>query len=106
MSRIESADKIEGIVGAKRHSTLHVARAVSAEQRVYVLHSRECIERITERSSDIRLCPFSVALDEGIDLGPWQDFQDVAVDVEIDEEYGDLVPTRTHDPADLESGDG
>ena len=34
------------------------------------------------------------------DLGPWQDFQDVAVDVEIDEEYGDLVPTRTHDPAD------
>ncbi|WP_314429639.1 hypothetical protein [Microbacterium lacticum] len=95
MSRIESAETIEGIVGAPRHETIHVARALSAEQRVYVLHSRECIEQITERGSDLRLCPFSVALDEDIDLGPWEDFQDVAVEVEIDDEYGDLVPTRT-----------
>ena len=94
MSRIESADKIEGIVGAPRHETVHVARAVSAEERVYILHSRACALAY----SDLRLCPLSVALDEGIDIGLWEDWQDRPVEVRIDEEYGDLVPERTHEP--------
>lgn len=99
MTRIESAKTIEATVGAKRHETIHVARAVSDEERVYVLHSKECVREY----ADLRTCPFSLALDEGIDLGPWEDSQDVAVEVEIDEEYGDLVPTRIHKPEGLES---
>lgn len=96
MSRIEPADKIEGIVGATRHETIHVARAVSAEERVYILHSRAC----TLAYSDLRLCPFSVALDAGIDLELWGDWQDRPVEVCVDEEYEDLVPERTHVPGD------
>lgn len=102
MSRIEPADKIEGIVGVPRHEKIHVARAVSAEERVYVLHSRMC----TLAYSDLRLCPYSVALDEGIDLGLWGDWQDRPVEVRIDEEqYGDLVPVRTHQPPARVHGD-
>ena len=94
MSRIESADKIEGIVGATRHETIHVARAVSAEERVYILHSQECVEKF----ADLRRCPFSIALDEGIDLELWGDWQDRPVEVRVDEEFDDLVPERTHQP--------
>lgn len=90
MTRLESADKIEGIVGAKRHATDHLARAVSAEQRVYVLHSQEC----SASGIDLRECAFSIALDDGIDLGVWADYQDAPVVVAIDDEYDDLVPSR------------
>lgn len=61
------ADKIEGIVGRRRHPVNHYARAVSAEQTVYILHSRECL--LT--TPDLRDCPHSLALDRGIDLGYW-----------------------------------
>lgn len=37
------ADEIENIVGRKRSVKDHYARAVSAEQTVYILHSRECL---------------------------------------------------------------
>ena len=64
MSKLVPASKIEGIVGARRHPTNHQGRAVSAEQTVYVLHSKECLDS----GIDLRRCPFSVAMDtdEGI----------------------------------------
>ena len=40
MSRLEPADTIEAKVGVKRHPTDHVALAVTAEGRVYILHSQ------------------------------------------------------------------
>lgn len=92
MTRLESADKIERIVGAKRHDTLHVAHAISAEQRVYILHSRECVEQITSRGSDLRACPFSRALDNGIEMDEWDHWQDRPVVVRIAPEYEDLTP--------------
>lgn len=91
MSRLEAANKIEGIVGAKRHDTLHLARAVSAEQRVYILHSAEC----GASGIDLRKCEYSIALDDGIDLGIWDDFQDQVVELAIDADYGDLLPLIT-----------
>lgn len=92
MTRLESAATIEAKVGAKRHPTDHLGRAVSVMQRVYILHSEEC------RGSDIDLreCEFSVALDGGIDLSDWVDRQDVPVVLGIDD-FGDLVPTRRVD---------
>lgn len=93
MSRIESAEKIEATVGAERHDTDHLARAVAAEQRVYVLHSKECVAR----GIDLRECEYSEALDLGIDMGVWKHFQDAAVKVVIDEEYFDLVPLALAD---------
>lgn len=91
MTRRERADRIESIVGAKRDDTDHLARAVSAEERVYILHSRQC----TLAYDDLRRCPYSVALDEeGIDMGDWHGFEDRPVVVNIDPDWGDLVPSE------------
>lgn len=88
MSRIEPAETIEATVGIKRSRSWHFARAVSAEQRVYVLHSEACMKA----NPDPRACTYSVALDLGIDLGVWSEHEDRAVWVQIDSDHGDLVP--------------
>ena len=67
MTELVPADEIESIVGRKRSVKDHYARAVSAEQTVYILHSRECLDM----HADLRECPWSLALDRGIDLDEW-----------------------------------
>lgn len=62
MTDLVPAADIERIVGAKRHPTKHIARAVNAETTVYILHSRECLGS----GIDLRECEFSLALDNGI----------------------------------------
>ena len=69
MSDLVDATAIEEIVGAKRHPTRHQGRAVSCEETVYVLHSQECLNS----GIDLVRCPFSLALDNGIDLDEWQE---------------------------------
>lgn len=74
MADLVNPSEIESIVGAPRHATDHLGRAVSAEQTVYILHSEEC------RSSgvDLRECPYSVALDLGIEgRVPWSSWRRV-----------------------------
>jgi len=90
MSELVDRSTIEGIVGAKRSQTEHLGRAVSAEHQVYILHSRDCIEAVTARGSDLRACPFSTALDSGIDGEAWREYQDIVVTLTVDD--GDLVP--------------
>lgn len=90
MSRVESAKTIEAKVEASRHDTDHLGRAVSVTERVYVLHSKECVAR----GIDLRECEFSIALDLGIHLGAWESHRDVPVVLGIDPEHGDLVPVR------------
>lgn len=102
MTRLERADQIETIVGAKRHPTVHLARAASAEQRVYLLHPDECIAR----GIDLRTCEYSEALDHGIDLDAWAGAEDQPVRVLIDPEYDDLIPaTATETAAALAEGE-
>ena len=67
MSNPVDRDKIESIVGAQRHTRAHWARAVSKEQTVYVLHSHNCLEDY----EDLRDCPYSLALDNGINVDDW-----------------------------------
>ena len=68
MSEIVDPEEIERVVGVRRHATLHFGRAVSGEQRVFVLHSEECVAS----TADLRKCEYSVALDRGIEaLYPW-----------------------------------
>ncbi len=88
MSRLEPSDKIESIVGAKRHETLHIGRAVSAEQRVYIMHSQQCLES----DIDLRDCDYSLALDDGINLIEWDGMEDKPVVLHIAEDTGELVP--------------
>jgi hypothetical protein len=81
--RVDSND-IETLVGHPRHQTQHWARAVSRSQTVYLLHSYECFEEFY----DLRECPYSLALDNGIPIDVW--VEDEPVRVEIDQ--NDLVP--------------
>lgn len=98
MSKRETGKATERIVGMRRNATEHLARAVSAEQRVYVLHSEQC----KSTTPDLRDCPYSIALDEGIDLEAWHEFQDQPVRVTIDPEYDDLVPHSVPESHDSE----
>ncbi len=63
MSGLVNPDQIEQLVGIRRHQTEHFGRADSTEQTVYILHSQEC----KDSGIDLRECPFSIALDQGIE---------------------------------------
>lgn len=86
MSEIVPSSAIERIVGTNRHPEAHYGRAVSTEQMVYILHSQTC----KDSGIDLRECPFSVALDRGIDEWVWSDDMDRPVELVIFK--GHLVP--------------
>ncbi|MDZ7886583.1 MAG: hypothetical protein U5N53_28430 [Mycobacterium sp.] len=86
MSDLVPPEDIERIVGAGRHATDHLGRAVSSEQTVYVLHSHQCVDS----GIDLRQCVFSQALDRGIDLRDWRGSEDRAVQLRI--RRGALIP--------------
>ncbi|UXA19529.1 hypothetical protein [Mycobacterium sp. SMC-4] len=75
MSDLVPAEDIERIVGVPRHRTVHYGRAVSSEQTVYILHSREC----KESGIDLRDCRFSIAMDRGIEMSSWDGHEDTSV---------------------------
>lgn len=89
MSELVPADRIEAIVGIPRHPSEHWGRAVSAEQTMYVLHSAACLAS----GVDLRVCRFSIALDNGIDLGDWDGREDQPVQLTIDA-GGRLIPAQ------------
>lgn len=91
MTKRVPSDQIERIVGAARHDWKHYARAVSAEQTVYVLHSRACLDS----GIDLRDCEFSRALDRGINPARW--VQDRALIVEVIK--GWLMPASFSSPS-------
>lgn len=75
MSDLVSPKSIERIVGASRHATMHIGRAISAEETVYILHSQTC----KDGGIDLRDCPLSLALDRGIEDSSWVGYQDKPV---------------------------
>ena len=77
MSDLVPPEDVERIVGVARHESEHRARAVSAEQRVYVLHSHECLRA----TPDLRDCPYSLALDNGIVAADWIEDEPVVVGI-------------------------
>lgn len=87
MSELVDSNRIEEKVGALRHYYLHRGRAVSSEQAFYILHSQVCIDS----GVDLRECPFSHALDRGIDLTVWDGWKDSAVNLCV-AENGYLYP--------------
>lgn len=88
MSAVVPAEQIENIVGAPRDRQRHLARAVSAEQTVYILHSHRC----KDSTPDLRECPLSLALDVGIDEDRWSAALDRVTQVAVRD--GRLVPVR------------
>lgn len=89
MTDLVPAGQIETIVGVPRHATRHYARAVSAEQTVYILHPEEC--RATY--DDLRDCPWSIALAWGINDQDWEGHEDKPVFVRV--RSGELVPEKS-----------
>lgn len=88
MTDLVPTEDIERIVGIDRHPTGHFGRAVSADETVYILHSRECLDS----GIDLRDCRFSIALDEGIWEQDWADHEDIPVCLMILQDR--LVPVR------------
>lgn len=87
------AEILEHFGGADaRHRTRHTAKAVSAEQRVYILHSWDCKNNVR----DLRSCPYSAALDHGIDIERWAPHEDKVVFCEVIYTYvgPELVPSK------------
>ena len=88
MTDLVPRTEIEDIVGRPRHARAHFGRAVSETQTFYILHSMDCLEF----NEDLRRCPFSVALDRGLDMEVWERLQDKPVHVAI--YNGRLEPAR------------
>jgi hypothetical protein len=86
MSELVGADEIEDLVGYKRHVAIHVGRAESETGTLYILHSKEC----KSTTPDLRECPYSIAMDRGINMSVWRQFMDIPVMLVI--EFDHLVP--------------
>jgi hypothetical protein len=81
MTDLVPTDQIEQQVGTLRNATHHIARANSAEETVYILHGRNCLDS----GIDLRECEYSIALDQGIDPDDWYDHEDQPVYVKVDD---------------------
>lgn len=89
MTNLVDPATIESIVGVPRHPTQHWARAKERDNlgrwhhRVYILHSQACVDS----GIDLRDCPYSLALDNGVYYRPihgiWSWVEDMAVPVQI-----------------------
>lgn len=93
MTELVPRQDIETIVGVTRHHSQHWGRAVSKERTVYILHSQECLDEYnlcTDSGVDLRDCPYSLALDEGIELEEW--IEDLPVQLRI--LGGRIMPTN------------
>lgn len=86
MTELVSRDTIEQLVGAARRDTEHLGRHIPEAGMTYILHSRQCLSH----RIDLRACPYSVALDEGIDPDAWIGYENQPVYLAIHEVYGDL----------------
>lgn len=83
--------EIETIVGAIRDPTFHIARAVSAEKKVYILHPMACVAK----HPDLRDCYYSQVLDDGIRDEDWEKWLDQPVHLAVasdDQQVSHLVP--------------
>lgn len=89
MSKLVPTEEVESVVGATRHQTLHIGRAVTETETLYLLHPHSC----KDTGIDLRECEYSLAMDIGINPERWTNFFDQAVFVEIENEM--VVPVST-----------
>ena len=84
--------EVEGIVGAKRHETLHLGRMDTYTGKVYILHPHWCLGQ----TLDLRSCWFSQALDRGINPEEWRGYENQPV-VLLAPALGGLFPEPLED---------
>lgn len=88
MSEPVPREKIEEIVGHARHPRIHYGRAVSETETFYILHSQQCLEQY----DDLSYCPFSIAMDLGLNLPMWAFHMDQPVPIGVYD--GELLPLQ------------
>lgn len=81
--------EIEGIVGTVRHEYHHFARAVSAEEMIYLLHSAQC----RDWDASFRSCAFAQAHTAGLSRSMWAGHEDKPVQVVL--VNGRLTPIQS-----------
>ena len=86
MSNKVDPNQIEEIVGTKRNRKAHIGKFVSEEDKVYIMHSRECVVA----HEDLRQCKFSLAMDTGLPEKAWNKYADKTVLLGIMKDF--LVP--------------
>jgi len=77
MVELIPSDIVENAIGVERHEFLHYAIAVLSDEKLMILHSRECRDRGTDYM--MRTCLFSQALHSGLCEGAWAGHMDVPV---------------------------
>lgn len=84
--------RIEQLVGARRHPAQHRGRWDTSAGQIYILHSGYCLMAF----KDLRQCPYSIALDELVrdwsEGSRWDDYPDRPVALYISPITGVLEP--------------
>lgn len=88
MTQLVDPEKIESIVGVKRHARAHFGRMSHTDRILYILHSKLCLED----NEDLRQCKFSLALDRGLDPKKWEGFENLTIPLQVIDDK--LVPAR------------
>lgn len=86
MSKKVDPSAIEKIVGAPRNRKAHFGKLMSDEDRMYIMHSHECVRD----NEDLRQCKFSLAMDRNMPEAIWNKYADKTVLLGVME--GALVP--------------
>lgn len=92
MSAVVPPSHIEEIVGVKRSLDSHYGSAMLEEERFYILHSKNC----RDNTNDLRTCPYSIALDAGIDDGKLLSGEPLLLDI-TDGRLQSFQPTEPFD---------
>ncbi|TDO18154.1 hypothetical protein EV580_1337 [Mycobacterium sp. BK086] len=65
---------------------------VTADQKIYILHSRECFES----GLDLRECLFSQALDNGVERDSWANHENIPVALGISDGQLEALGHHAH----------
>lgn len=90
MSNRTARSNVEAIIGVERDARRHYGR-VSDSGELYILHSHECIESLSQRTSDLRQCAHEKAASEGIAPETSESLRVAPLPLIIDEQSGLLV---------------
>jgi len=86
MSNLVNSKEIEEIIGAPRNRKAHFGKLITAEDKIYIMHSYECVFK----NEDLRQCEFSKAMDHSTPEKLWNKFEDKTVLLGV--MSGSLVP--------------
>lgn len=89
MTQLVDPKKIESLVGATRHGTLHLGRWNTENDRIYILHSHKCVRS----GIDLRECPYSQCMTAGAFSHTWSQHPNSTVVLSI--QRNELTPLAT-----------